>query len=131
MKDNLFDFKPIGFYSSQQKRVERDSRRAFTQTQKNEILFQQDYKCAICHKKLDPRAIEYDHIKPWAAGGRTITINGRALCANCHRIFTKESIRKKADKKHKKRKPEYNNPFTNDLLRLNSKKLKNNPFRLI
>lgn len=38
---------------------ERDTRRAFTQTQKQEILYQQDNKCAFCHKKLDPRDIEY------------------------------------------------------------------------
>ena len=130
MKDNLFDFKPIGFYSSQQKRVERDSRRAFTQTQKNEILSRQNYKCAKCHKPLDLITAEFDHIKPWEAGGRTITSNGRALCADCHKRVTHKTRLKKVDK-NRKRKPEYNNPFTNDLLRLNSKKLKNNPFRLI
>ena len=67
------------------KTKKRDRRRSFTKTQKNEILFQQDGKCAVCHNKLDPRATEFDHKKPWASGGRTLTVNGRALCANCHR----------------------------------------------
>ena len=67
---------------------EKDERRAFTQTQKNEILVQQDYKCAECRKKLDLRATEFDHKKPWATGGRTIVVNGRALCADCHKIIS-------------------------------------------
>jgi 5-methylcytosine-specific restriction endonuclease McrA len=66
----------------------KDARRAFTQTQKNEILVQQDYKCAECRKKLDLRATEFDHKKPWASGGRTIVVNGRALCADCHKIIS-------------------------------------------
>ena len=89
------------------KTKKRDSRRSFTRTQKNEILYQQDNKCAKCHKKLDPRATEFDHKKPWAAGGRTVTVNGRALCANCHKIVTHKTRLKQVDKKRKatKRKP--------------------------
>ena len=37
----------------------RDSRRRFTDTQKKQILYQQDNKCAICHKKLDARTVDY------------------------------------------------------------------------
>ncbi|MCL5949520.1 MAG: HNH endonuclease [Candidatus Bathyarchaeota archaeon] len=77
---------------------ERDSRRAFTQTQKNEILYQQDYKCAECHKKLDLRATEFDHKRPWASGGRTVVINGRALCASCHKIASHNHRLKQIDK---------------------------------
>lgn len=69
-------------------RLARDKRRAFTQTQKNEILHQQDNKCAKCHKKLDPRAIEFDHVKGWAAQGRTVIQNGAALCPTCHTLKT-------------------------------------------
>lgn len=87
---------------------ENDSRRAFTQTQKKEILFQQDSKCARCHKKLDPRATQFDHKKPWASGGRTITINGRALCSSCHDIVTHQDRLKKVDKGKKEQK---NNNF--------------------
>lgn len=81
----------------------RDKRRSFTRTQKNEILYQQDNKCAKCHKKLDPRATEFDHKKPWASGGRTATVNGRALCANCHKIVTHKTRLKKVDKKRTKK----------------------------
>jgi hypothetical protein len=46
----------------------RDRRRNFTATQKKEILYQQDGKCARCHKKLDQRATQFDHKKPWHLG---------------------------------------------------------------
>lgn len=36
---------------------DRDGRRAFTQTQKNEILYQQNSKCAKCHEMLDPSVV--------------------------------------------------------------------------
>jgi len=78
--------------------VARDKRRVFTQTQKNEILYQQDSKCAFCHKKLDLRVVEYDHIKPWASTGRTITQNGAALCPLHHRIKTHDDRLKNIDK---------------------------------
>lgn len=80
----------------------KDTRRAFTQTQKNDILYQQDNKCAssLCHhEKLDPRATEFDHKKAWASGGRTIRENGRALCPKCHKIITHNQRLKKIDKK--------------------------------
>lgn len=76
----------------------RDKRRAFTSTQQKAILYQQDSKCAICHKKLDPRAIDYDHIKEWSASGKTIIKNGAALCPTCHRIKTHKSLVKKIDR---------------------------------
>lgn len=83
------------------KQVKKDSRRAFSPTQKKEILYQQDSKCARCHEKLDPRAIEFDHKKPWASGGRTKVVNGRAICANCHKKITHEARLKQVDKKRK------------------------------
>lgn len=70
--------------------VTRDKKRSFSITQKNEILYQQDNMCGKCNHKLDPRAIEYHHRKPWAAGGRTITVNGLALCPKCHKIIAHE-----------------------------------------
>jgi hypothetical protein len=94
-------------------KAKRDSRRAFSVSQKNEILYQQDHKCAssLCHhKKLDPRAIEFDHKKPWASGGRTITKNGRALCPECHKILTHNQRLKNTDKKRPTRD---SNPFSN------------------
>lgn len=85
------------------RKAKRDSRRGFTTTQKNQILYQQNNRCAICHKKLDPRAIEFDHKKPWASGGRTVTVNGRALCPECHKIITHKARLTKVDKKRKKK----------------------------
>lgn len=81
----------------------RDSRRSFTSTQKKQILYQQDNKCAKCHKKLDPRAIHFHHQKPWSSGGRTITANGRALCPGCHEILSHKERLKKVDKRRKKK----------------------------
>ncbi|NOX71692.1 MAG: HNH endonuclease [Candidatus Micrarchaeota archaeon] len=95
------DLSDLGFGS---KKTKRDSRRTFTITQKKEILYQQNNKCAICHKKLDPRAIEFDHGKPWADGGRTITQNGRALCPTCHRIKHHKERLKKIEGRTKKKK---------------------------
>jgi 5-methylcytosine-specific restriction endonuclease McrA len=83
----------------------RDKRRAFTATQKKEILYQQDGKCAKCHKKLDPRATQFDHKKPWASGGRTKTQNGRALCSDCHSIVTHKERLRKTDRKRKPKDP--------------------------
>src|ERR1039458_270577 len=82
----------------------RDNRRAFTDTQRKEILYQQDSKCAVCHNKLDPRAIEYDHIKEWSVLGKTIIKNGAALCPTCHKIKTHNSLVKKIDQPKKERK---------------------------
>jgi 5-methylcytosine-specific restriction endonuclease McrA len=80
----------------------KDSRRAFGSDQRKQILHQQDNKCAKCHKKLDPRAIHFHHVKPWSSGGRTIVANERALCASCHEILSHEERLKKTDKKRKK-----------------------------
>ena len=84
------------------KTSKRDTRRAFTPTQKKEILYQQNNKCAKCHKPLDPRAVHFHHIKPWSSGGRTITVNGAALCPTCHEIITHKERLKKVDKKKRK-----------------------------
>ncbi len=76
----------------------RDARRSFNSTQRKEILYQQNNKCARCHEDLDPRAIQFDHKQSWASGGRTITVNGRALCGKCHDIVTHENRLKNVDK---------------------------------
>ena len=87
-------------YSGQRDK-KRDVRRAFNQTQRKEILYQQDSKCARCHQRLDPRDIHYHHEKPWASGGRTITTNGRAVCGSCHNILHHEIKVKESDKTKK------------------------------
>jgi hypothetical protein len=83
----------------------RDTRRAFTTTQKNEILYQQNNKCAKCREDLDPRVAEFDHIEPWAYRGRTVTRNGAALCPNCHRLKTHHDRLQKLDEKETSIKP--------------------------
>jgi len=96
-----FGIQPLNLYGSSKKESERDGRRNFSQTQRKEILYQQDNRCARteCHKRLDPRDIHYHHEKPWASGGRTITTNGRAVCGSCHNILGHEENLKRVDKK--------------------------------
>lgn len=76
----------------------RDGRRAFTTTQKKHILLQQNYKCAMCFKKLDLTIVEFDHAKPWSE-------NGVALHPDCHRRKTLKENLKKVDKVRKPTKP--------------------------
>lgn len=83
---------------------QRDKRRTFSQTQKNEIWSQQNGKCAECGEKLDPRSTEYDHKKPWASGGKTTVKNGRAVCRNCHGKISHNTKLKKVNKKRKTQK---------------------------
>ena len=97
LKSSKITKKKIKEISKKEPTKDRDANRAFNRTQKNEILFQQDNKCAECHGKLDPRATEFDHEKPWASGGRTITVNGRALHADCHKIITHRHRLEKVD----------------------------------
>lgn len=84
-----------------EKRV-RDTRRAFTQTQKNEILARQKNKCVKCHEELDARATRFHHKVSWASGGRTTTKNEVALCSKCHDIVTHGQRLKQVDKKRKR-----------------------------
>jgi nitrate/TMAO reductase-like tetraheme cytochrome c subunit len=84
------------------KQTQKDSRRSFSATQKKQILAQQDYKCARCHKKLGV-AYHFHHAKSWSSGGKTIVKNGRALCANCHEEITHKERLKKTDRKRKPR----------------------------
>ena len=99
---------------------ERDKKRKFTRTQEKNILYQQNSKCAVCHKQLDPRDIEFDHKRSWAGGGRTISENGRAVCGSCHNIINHEQRRKNLDKK---RKPQDMFGFN-----ISSRKSNKNPF---
>lgn len=107
------------------KTTERDTRRSFTKTQKNQIWAQQNGKCAKCKKSLDPRTVEYDHKKGWADKGQTVVVNGQALCANCHKIKTHNSRLKKIEKKPSKPK----SPFGESIFGSSTKNKKSkNPF---
>lgn len=119
----------IGLGSTRNKDADRDSRRTFNQTQKNEIWAQQNGKCANCHNGLDPRTTEYDHVKPWADKGKTIIVNGAALCANCHKLKSHKDRIKKVDKKRPKK--EDGGLFGGgNLFGTPPKRSKNNPFGL-
>ena len=87
MKQNNFGFSVD--FGSGMKKLKKDTRRAFTKTQKNEIWAQQDGLCAgsSCgHKRLDPRTVEYHHGRAWSNGGKTMVKNGQALCSECHKL---------------------------------------------
>ena len=84
-----------------------DHRRTFTKYQMDDILYQQNGKCASSrcqHKKLDPRAIQFEHKKPWAFGGRTIFQYGRVVCLECHSSPEIEEKLRKTSKKRKQKK---------------------------
>jgi hypothetical protein len=77
--------------------------RAFTNYQKDEIIYQQNGKCAsaLCkHKKLDPKKIQFEHKKPWTNKGRIVMQYGRAVCIECHSTKTM-SKKTKTTKKSK------------------------------
>jgi 5-methylcytosine-specific restriction endonuclease McrA len=104
----MFDIDdPLGLNGS---RSGRDKKRTFGDTQKKQILYAQNNKCAICHKTLDPRDIEYDHKTPWADKGRTKVKNGRAVCGSCHNIKTHNDRLKKTEGK-KTTKKALSDPF--------------------
>lgn len=63
--------------------VELDTRRAFTKTQRLQILLASDGRCARCGVKLGAKW-ECDHVLAWNQGGRTDVGNGEALCGPCH-----------------------------------------------
>ena len=109
----MFNDNPFDFFgtSRQNSKKQRDKRRAFTKTQKNEIWAQQNGKCASCKKKLDPRTVEYDHKKGWADRGKTVVVNGQALCPHCHKLKTHKERLKKVEKKKKRKKEERFDPF--------------------
>ena len=57
--------------------------KTISKTVKNEVLFQQDYKCYECKNKLPARK-HFHHIKPVSEGGDNSMGNIVAVCSNCH-----------------------------------------------
>ena len=100
MPKSPFASLPTSLFPNQPK---KDTRRAFSPTQKKEALARQKYKCARCREELDPRATHFHHKVSWASGGRTITKNEVALCSKCHDIITHAERLKIVDKKRKTR----------------------------
>jgi len=58
-------------------------RKTIPKSIKNEVLVQQDYKCANCGSKLPARK-HFHHITPVSEGGDNSIDNVEALCPNCH-----------------------------------------------
>ena len=77
------------------------SRKKLTEYEKQKILERQNYRCAICGKRLKPGVIHFDHKKPLALGGSDDIRNIQALCPECHHIKTKEDRHKIAKAKKK------------------------------
>lgn len=69
-----------------------DTKRVFTQQQKQQVCAMQDNKCACCERELDPdntSSYDGDHIIPHSEGGKTEISNCEVLCESCHQIKTK------------------------------------------
>ncbi|MBI2664225.1 HNH endonuclease [Candidatus Woesearchaeota archaeon] len=127
---NPLDF-GVGLGPSRQKETERDTRRAFSQTQRNEIWDRQKGKCAgshCGHKPLLRSATHYDHIIPWEKGGKTVVSNGQALCPTCHSVKSNKDRLKNVDKKRNNKNND--NFFGGNLFGPPPKRSKNNPFGL-
>jgi hypothetical protein len=63
---------------------ELDPRRTFEESQRRAIYEASGGKCGICQMAVSEAMAEYDHIKPWILGGRTVAENGRPVHAGCH-----------------------------------------------
>jgi len=61
-----------------------DPVRFFTTDQRNEIRTRDRGVCQICLEPVEPADEEFDHLKPWLLGGRTVVDNGRLVHARCH-----------------------------------------------
>ena len=59
--------------------------RTFTDSQKRAAYERQKGVCPKCGKKFAIEEMHADHITPWSKGGKTISENCQALCADCNR----------------------------------------------
>ena len=96
----------MGFLDPYDDSPKRDSRRAFTHSQRNEIWDRQGGKCAGCRNQLMRSSTHYDHVKPWEDGGKTMIGNGQALCPNCHARKSNRERLKKVESKPREREPD-------------------------
>lgn len=63
----------------------KDPKRTFDYGQKLAIYYRDNNVCQICQKDLSFNESEFDHIKSWSKGGKTIVSNGQLLCQTCNR----------------------------------------------
>jgi len=66
------------------KLAELDGKRLFSSDEKHELWIESGGKCGICGESIPEGTAEYDHIKPWILGGRTVLDNERAVHPHCH-----------------------------------------------
>ena len=68
-----------------QKHGRQGARSAYISKRLRRVTFAADrYRCVACHARRVK--LEWDHIYPWIAGGRTTLWNGMTLCAVCNGI---------------------------------------------
>jgi superfamily II DNA or RNA helicase len=64
--------------------MSKDPRRFFSNQEARRLYLRTGGKCARCGKPLDSGKFEADHIIPHSKGGRTMIVNGQALCRDCN-----------------------------------------------
>jgi hypothetical protein len=70
--------------------VYKDTKRTFSQSEKEQKLFEQNCKCAYCSKQIDPNETYYgDHMLPHTKGGKTIYENLAVACYDCNSTKSK------------------------------------------
>jgi len=68
-----------------QKHGREGARSAYISARLRRVTFAADrYRCVGCHARRV--RLEWDHIYPWIAGGRTTLWNGMTLCSACNGI---------------------------------------------
>ena len=68
---------------------ERDPKRVYTKTQKEEMLNRQMGKCVGCNEKKTINEVDGHHVVRHADGGKTDMDNAAALCKTCHKEIHK------------------------------------------
>lgn len=64
-------------------------------TIREKVLKRDNYTCVECHRKKRSKHLCGDHIKPVALGGDEFDLeNVQTLCVECHKIKTKDDMKK-------------------------------------
>jgi 5-methylcytosine-specific restriction endonuclease McrA len=70
-------------------KIGKVERQSISKEEKANLLISQDSKCNICHKDLELKKSQFDHIIPLASNGNNDLENIQALCIECHFEKTK------------------------------------------
>lgn len=71
----------------------------FTQSQKDEILKRDNYRCVVCGKgRAEGMDLQIDHVKPKDKGGKNTIENGQTLCGQ-HNFIKKNYSQNEAGKR--------------------------------